>query len=96
MLGRDLKSTIIIDNSAVSYQFQPENAIPCSNFIDDPNDTDLFELVPLLEAYNPRDRESINAVFLGGASMPARVRVFVDYLVEALARDRNGAATSAP
>ena len=48
MLGRDLKSTIIIDNSAVSYQFQPENAIPCSNFIDDPNDTDLFELVPLL------------------------------------------------
>ncbi|MAA96759.1 MAG: LysR family transcriptional regulator [Stappia sp.] len=53
-------------------------------------------LVPLLEAYNPRDRESINAVFLGGASMPARVRVFVDYLVEALARDRNGAATSAP
>ena len=50
MLGRDLKSTIIIDNSAVSYQFQPENAIPCSNFIDDPNDTDLFELVPLLEA----------------------------------------------
>ena len=23
MLGRDLKSTIIIDNSAVSYQFQP-------------------------------------------------------------------------
>jgi RNA polymerase II subunit A small phosphatase-like protein len=50
MLGRDLKSTIIIDNSAVSYQFQPENAIPCSNFIDDPNDTDLYELVPLLEA----------------------------------------------
>jgi carboxy-terminal domain RNA polymerase II polypeptide A small phosphatase len=50
MLGRDLKSTIIIDNSAISYQFQPENAIPCSNFIDDPNDTDLYELVPLLEA----------------------------------------------
>ena len=22
----------------------------CSNFIDNPNDTDLFELVPLLEA----------------------------------------------
>jgi TFIIF-interacting CTD phosphatase-like protein len=23
----------------VSYQYQPENAIPISNFIDDPNDT---------------------------------------------------------
>eukprot|EP01049_Picozoa_sp_SAG25_P006651 SAG25_NODE_511_length_7294_cov_181.757192_3_plen_103_part_00 len=50
LLGRDLKSTIIVDNSAASYQFQPENAIPCSNFIDDPNDTDLYEMIPLLQA----------------------------------------------
>ncbi|WP_426153570.1 LysR family transcriptional regulator [Pseudomonas sp. DC3000-4b1] len=40
------------------------------------------ELVPLLEAYNPGDREPIHAVFAGGAAMPARVRVFVDFLVE--------------
>lgn len=39
-------------------------------------------LVPLLEAYNPQDRESIHAVFLGGSAMPARVRVLVDYLAE--------------
>ena len=50
VLGRDLKSTIIVDNSAISYSFQPENAIPCSNFIDDPNDRDLYEMVPLLQA----------------------------------------------
>ena len=38
-------------------------------------------LVPLLEAYNPGDREPIHAVFVGGAAMPARVRAFVDFLV---------------
>ncbi|MFG0408375.1 LysR family transcriptional regulator [Pseudomonas sp. FYR_11] len=41
-------------------------------------------LLPLLEAYNPDDREPIHAVFVGGPSMPARVRVFVDFLVEQL------------
>jgi DNA-binding transcriptional LysR family regulator len=41
-------------------------------------------LVPLLEAFNPGDREPIHAVFIGGANRPARVRVFVDYLTERL------------
>jgi DNA-binding transcriptional LysR family regulator len=40
------------------------------------------DLVPLLEAYNPGDQEPIHAVFVGGAAMPARVRAFVDFLVE--------------
>jgi len=38
-------------------------------------------LVPLLEAFNPDDREPIHAVFVGGAAMPARVRAFVDFLL---------------
>ena len=42
-------------------------------------------LVPLLEDYNPQDHEALHAVFVGGSTMPARVRVFVDYLVERLA-----------
>lgn len=41
-------------------------------------------LVPLLEDYNPGDREPIHALFIGGTTMPARVRVFIDYLVEKL------------
>ncbi|WP_119392967.1 LysR substrate-binding domain-containing protein [Taklimakanibacter lacteus] len=41
-------------------------------------------LVPLLEEFNPGDVEEINAVFVGGTHMPARVRCFVDYLVESL------------
>lgn len=41
-------------------------------------------LVPILEAFNPGDVEPIHAVFVGGETMPARVRVFVDYIAESL------------
>jgi DNA-binding transcriptional LysR family regulator len=41
-------------------------------------------LVPILEAYNPNDVEPLHAVFAGGPNMPARVRVFVDFLVDRL------------
>jgi DNA-binding transcriptional LysR family regulator len=39
-------------------------------------------LVSLLDAFNPGDREPIHAVFIGGTTMPARVRVFIEYLAE--------------
>jgi hypothetical protein len=41
-------------------------------------------LLPVLEAFNPGDVEQIHAVFVGGPNMPARVRVFVDFLVSNL------------
>lgn len=44
------------------------------------DDVTAGRLVPILEAFNPGDVEPIHAVFVGGANMPARVRVFVDYL----------------
>ncbi|CAM3162523.1 MULTISPECIES: LysR family transcriptional regulator [Methylobacterium] len=44
-------------------------------------------LVPLLEPFNPQDREAIHAVFVGGVGLPARVRVLVDFLA---ARMRGG------
>lgn len=37
-------------------------------------------LTPILERFNPGDVELIHAVFVGGANMPARVRVFVEFL----------------
>ncbi|WP_425220731.1 LysR family transcriptional regulator [Pseudomonas sp.] len=40
------------------------------------------DLVPLLQAFNPGDREPIHAVFVGGSTMPARVRLFIDFLLE--------------
>ncbi|ADG12190.1 LysR substrate-binding domain-containing protein [Caulobacter segnis] len=45
-------------------------------------------LVPVLDAFNPGDVEQIHAVFVGGANMPARVRVFVDYVASRLAEGR--------
>lgn len=39
-------------------------------------------LTPLLEPFNPGDREVFHAVFVGGANMPARTRLFVDYLAD--------------
>lgn len=48
------------------------------------NEIENGRLVPLLEDYNPGDVEHIHAVFVGGANIPARVRVFVDFLVDKL------------
>jgi DNA-binding transcriptional LysR family regulator len=45
-------------------------------------------LVPLLEPFNPGDKEIFHAVFVGGANMPARVRIFVDYLAECVGGSR--------
>ncbi|MEW6644022.1 MAG: LysR family transcriptional regulator [Pseudomonadota bacterium] len=46
-------------------------------------DIDAGRLVPVLEAYNPGDLEAAHAVFVGhGGQLPARVRAFLDYLVE--------------
>jgi RNA polymerase II subunit A small phosphatase-like protein len=47
-LGRDLKRTIIIDNSPVCYSLQPDNAIPIQTWKDDINDRELLDLVPIL------------------------------------------------
>ncbi|KAJ3111433.1 hypothetical protein HDU96_005693 [Phlyctochytrium bullatum] len=48
-LGRDLKDVIILDNSPASYIFHPTNAIPISSWFNDPNDTELLDLIPFLE-----------------------------------------------
>jgi len=47
-------------------------------------DIDQGRLVPILERFNPGDIELIHAVFVGGASTPARVRVFLDFLADRL------------
>ncbi|KAI8849376.1 HAD-like domain-containing protein [Chytridium lagenaria] len=48
-LGRDLKDVLILDNSPASYIFHPTNAVPISSWFNDPNDTELLDLIPFLE-----------------------------------------------
>jgi len=48
-LGRDLDRTLIIDNVQENFMMQPNNGIFISTWYDDPQDTALYELIPLLE-----------------------------------------------
>jgi len=48
-LGRELKSTIIIDNSPASYLFHPQHAVPVDSWFDDMSDTELLDMIAFLE-----------------------------------------------
>ncbi|KAG2198447.1 hypothetical protein INT47_004434 [Mucor saturninus] len=48
-LGRELASTLILDNSPASYIFHTSNAVPVSTWFNDPHDTELTDLVAFLE-----------------------------------------------
>nr|CAD2130173.1 unnamed protein product [Meloidogyne enterolobii] len=48
-LGRDLRKVVIIDNSPASYAFHPNNSLPIRTWFDDPDDTELLDLLPILE-----------------------------------------------
>jgi DNA-binding transcriptional LysR family regulator len=43
-------------------------------------------LVPLLEKFNPGDLELIHAVHVGGGPVPNRIRAFIDFMAERLAK----------
>jgi carboxy-terminal domain RNA polymerase II polypeptide A small phosphatase len=48
-VGRPMENIIIIDNSPNSYQFQPENGIPCTSWYDAPDDNELMDFSPALK-----------------------------------------------
>jgi len=50
MLGRRMQDTTIIDNSPLSYMFQPNYAIPITTWFSDPDDRQLYDLLPFLDA----------------------------------------------
>jgi len=54
-LGRDIKKVLIIDNSPTSYMFHPDNSVPCESWYDDEQDTELMDLIPLLETLTKVD-----------------------------------------
>jgi RNA polymerase II subunit A small phosphatase-like protein len=48
-IGRSMKDCFIIDNSPLSYAFQPENGMPILSWYDDRTDLKLIELIPALK-----------------------------------------------
>jgi RNA polymerase II subunit A small phosphatase-like protein len=63
-LGRDIHTSIIIDNSPASYIFHPNNAVPISSWFNDPHDTELTDLCPFLAELAEVD--DVRAVLDGG------------------------------
>eukprot|EP01059_Diplonema_ambulator_P012778 TRINITY_DN23244_c0_g1_i1.p1 TRINITY_DN23244_c0_g1~~TRINITY_DN23244_c0_g1_i1.p1 ORF type:complete len:294 (+),score=60.45 TRINITY_DN23244_c0_g1_i1:55-936(+) len=49
LLGRELHRICIIDNSPVAYLFQAQNALPCTSWFEDKEDTELRDFMPMLE-----------------------------------------------
>jgi CTD small phosphatase-like protein 2 len=47
-LGRDLSKTMIVDNIPQNFLLQPDNGVAIRTWTDDPSDTALAELAPLL------------------------------------------------
>ena len=63
-MGRSLDRTLLVDNSALSYSFQPANGLASATFLDDCSDIGLLSILDVLV--------HLNKVGWGRAEWPAR------------------------
>lgn len=55
VLGRDLKRTVIVDNSPQAFGFHIDNGIPIVSWFEDKNDRELYKLIPFLKKISKAD-----------------------------------------
>ncbi|KAL3317764.1 hypothetical protein Ciccas_003568 [Cichlidogyrus casuarinus] len=69
-LGRPLDQIVILDNSPVSYIFQPKNAVQIQSWFEDRNDRALKDLIPYFQEMAKQSNPSVSE-FLSRHPPPA-------------------------